>query len=223
MSEVKQLVKSDFAILDKEDEEQIKNAGEAVRQALCYELKKNGKTTRQITFIGLKWITVKMSQAGQPLEVVDSHIVLDKDEINDKKLWFWRARVKSRNHKTGLETEGVAECPYLERKNEYIAGKATGKVIIGDYDPFGRTKAHSKAERNSWRKQIPELEITALLDNVKKDEIKNVQGTDAGTKNTTGGFCHCPDEATIPEWETGKCKNCNQTMSDFKKTRMKSD
>ena len=207
MSESKQLVKSDFAILDKQDEEQIKNAGEAVKQALCYELKKNGKTTRQITFIGLKWITVKMAQQGQALEVINSSIVLDKDELNDKHLWFWRALVKCRNQKTGLETEGVAECPYLDDKNTY--------------NKFGRTIAHSKSERNAWRKQIPELEITGLLDNVKPEDSKTVQGTDTGTKNTTGGYCHCPDETTIPEWETGKCKNCNQTMSDFKKTRMK--
>ncbi len=149
-----------------------------------------------------------MAQQGQALEVIDSYIALEKDEVNDKKMWYWRSKVKSRNQKTGLETEGVAECAYIDPKE-------------GMYDKFGRTKAHSKAERNSWRKQIPELEITALLDNVKKDDIKNVQGTDTGATKTTDSYCHCPDEATIPDWDTGKCKNCGVAMSDFKKTRMK--
>lgn len=207
MSETTTLVKSDFAILDKQDEEQIKNAGEAVKQALCYDLNKNGKKTRQITFIGLKWITVKMAQSGQALEVINSSVQLEKDDATDKALWFWRSLVKCRNQKTGLETEGVAECPYLDDKSAY--------------NKFARTIAHSKAERNAWRKQIPELEITSLLKSVKPDEAQSIQGTDA-PQTKANDYCHCPDESTVPEWESGLCKNCNQKMSDYKKTRIQS-
>ena len=143
---------------------------------------------------------------GQALEVINSTLQLEKDEPTNQKLWFWRSIVKCRNQKTGLETEGVAECPYLDDK--------------GDYDKFGRTKAHSKAERNAWRKQIPELEITALISTAKGEDVQTIQSSEPSAKSKDD-YCHCPDEATVPEWETGLCKNCGVKMSDFKKTRIK--
>lgn len=212
------LQKSDFAILDKADEEQIKTAGEQLKGALVYEMKIKGKPVKQITFIGLKWITLKMSQNGQALEIIESDVHLDKDG-DDKKDWFWRAKVKSKNSKTGLETEGIAECPYLEKKEIWDNGKPTGDFKY-DYDAFGRTKAHSKAERNSWRKQIPELEITTLLKTAKPEETQHIP---TQQQQQQSPYCRCPDEVTIAEWETGLCKNCNVKMSDFKIQRLRAN
>lgn len=201
-----QLEKSDFQILDKADETQIQSAGEAVKQALCYELNKNGQTTRQITFIGLKWLALKMSQRNQSLEVIDSYVGLEKDDVENKNDWYWRAKIKCRNQKTGLETEGVAECAYFDQ---------------GKYDKFGRTKAHSKAERNAWRKQIPELEITNLLNTAKPEDRQTLNAKSATVSPNKDGICHCPDDATVPEWETNTCKNCDQKMSEWKIARIK--
>ncbi len=163
------LSRNDYAILDKNDENQIISSSDEIKQALVYDLK--GK--KQITFIGLKWLTVRMSQAGQALEIVDSSVKLEKDG-EDKELWFWRSSVKVRNQKTGLETEGIAECPYLETNYIYKDGKRTDETE-SKYDSFGRTKAHSKAERNAWRKQIPELEITTLLKSVQADQVEVIK------------------------------------------------
>ena len=190
--------KSEFQILDKADEEQIKNAQNAVKKALCYEITIAGKKVRQITFIGLKWLTLQMSQKGQAIEIQSSELKLEKDDLVKQELWFWRAIVKVRNQKTGLETEGVSECPYLETKKD----KKT-------YDPFGRTKAHSKAERNAWRKQIPELEITNLLESVKEsdtEDLGNTQNTEQRKE-----VCKCPYD--VMENDKGKCAKCGLALT----------
>jgi hypothetical protein len=193
-----QVQKSEYQILDHADEEQIKNAQNAVKQALCYEITIKGKKVRQITFVGLKWLTLQMSQKGQALEIQDSEVKLEKDGVKES-LWFWRAKVKVRNQKTGLETEGISECPYSETLKD-------GKT---KYDPFGRTKAHSKAERNAWRKQIPELEITTLLESVAEsdtDKISNQQNTETRTE-----VCKCPYD--VMQNDGGKCGECGLALT----------
>ncbi len=193
-----ELQKSEYQILDKADEDQIKNAQNAVKQALCYEIVIAGKKVRQITFIGLKWLTLQMSQKGQALEIQGSELVLAKDDPVKQEFWFWRAIVKVRNQKTGLETEGVSECPYLETKKD--------KKV---YDQFGRTKAHSKAERNAWRKQIPELEITTLLESVKASDTENL-GNQENTE-TRKEVCKCPYD--VMKNDGGKCAECGLPLT----------
>ena len=194
-----QVQKSEYQILDKADEDQIKNAQNAVKKALCYEITIAGKKVRQITFIGLKWLTLQMSQKGQALEIQDSEVKLEKDDPVKQELWFWRAIVKVRNQKTGLETEGVSECPYLERLKDNKT----------KYDPFGRTKAHSKAERNAWRKQIPELEITTLLESVKESEKENLDKPQ--NTETRNEVCKCPYD--VMENDGGKCAKCGLALT----------
>jgi hypothetical protein len=193
-----QVQKSEYQILDHADEEQIKNAQNAVKQALCYEITIKGKKVRQITFVGLKWLTLQMSQKGQALEIQDSEVKLEKDGVKES-LWFWRAKVKVRNQKTGLETEGISECPYSETLKD-------GKT---KYDPFGRTKAHSKAERNAWRKQIPELEITTLLESVKESDTENL-GNQQNTETRTE-VCKCSYE--LMKNNGGKCDTCGLPLT----------
>jgi hypothetical protein len=193
-----QIQKSEYQILDKADEEQIRQAQQSVKQALCYELTVGNKKIKQITFIGLKWLALQMSQKGQALEIQSSKVELEKDDPIKQEFWFWRANVKVRNQKTGLETEGIAECPYLQK----VKDEKT-------YDQFGRTKAHSKAERNAWRKQIPELEITTLLETVNKSDTHDLGKHE--TQSTNNEICQCP--FSDMKNEGGKCATCGKSLT----------
>jgi len=202
---------SEYKVLDKLDEEQIKNAGQALKQALIYEIKIKGKPVKQITFIGLKWLTVKMSQKGQSLQIINSEVKLEKDDPDKKDSWQWRSIVRVQNMKTGLETEGVAECPYLEKIWIYKDNQRTEEFKLV-YDPFGRTKAHSKSERNAWRKQIPEVEIIELLNTAEGKDTHQVK--DEQTK-----FCNCLNPDITPD--KGGCRSCKKALSpEAKKTAM---
>ena len=183
------LQKSDFSIMDSEDEQQIISANDDLRKALAYEL----RGSKQITYIGLKYLVVKMSQNGQALHILKSEVVLDKDDPEDKECWFWRSIVRVKNEKTGLETEGISEAPYLEK---------------GSYDKFGRTKAISKSERNAWRKQIPELEIINLLETAEKDRIQKIDTDkeDNLSAGTLDKICSC-NNPVIGKM-SHKCINC---------------
>ena len=175
--------------MDEIDEKQIIGFSDELKKAMAYKTS-HGKM--ELTFIGLKAITLKMSQKGQPLETVHSEVHLDKDDPEDKKLWFWRARVKVRNQKTDFETEGISECAYFDKDQ---------------YDQFGRTKAHSKAERNAWRKQIPELELVTFLNSLNKDQFKEVKGNDDVPPGVPRA-CKCgPNFEPVAE-NSRICKNC---------------
>ena len=151
------LVKSDFSIMDSADEQQIISCDDDMKKALVYDL----RGSKQITYIGLKYLVLKMSQGEQALHILKSEVTLDKDDDpEDKNHWYWRSIVRVKNSKTGLETEGISEAPYLESSK---------------YDKFGRTKAISKAERNAWRKQIPELEIINLLKTADGKRVEKIQ------------------------------------------------
>ncbi|KKN75432.1 hypothetical protein LCGC14_0380530 [marine sediment metagenome] len=149
--------------MEKADEDQILAADKALKQAMVYSLSVGGKDVKQITYIGLKFLTLKMSQAGQPLEVFDEKVELVKHDDTDTSTWIWYASIKVRNQKTKHESVGISEAPYMAKTKD-----GTG------YDQFGRTKALSKAERNAWRKQIPELEIMSLLKVVEAKDVKEL-------------------------------------------------
>ena len=187
-----ELVKSDYSIMDSADEQQIISSDDDLRKALVYDL----RGTKQITYIGLKYLVLKMSQSEQPLHILKSEVVLDKDDPEDKQMWYWRSIVRVKNSKTGLETEGISEAPYFESNK---------------YDKFGRTKAISKAERNAWRKQIPELEIIHLLKNAKGERTEKI---DTSNLQKTNPEKYCSYEKPIPNAITdGKtCQNCLKLM-----------
>ncbi len=105
-----ELTKNDFSIMDSADEQQIISSDDDMRKALVYDL----RGTKQITYIGLKYLVLKMSQNQQALQILKSEVVLDKDDPEDRKMWYWRSIVRVRNEKTGLETEGISEAPYFE-------------------------------------------------------------------------------------------------------------
>lgn len=159
-------VKSEFQIMDEADSQQIQDAETAVKQALVYEVR--GK--KQLSYMGIKWIVLKMSQKEQPLEIVNIPCIeLMKHDVDDKNTWIWYAIIKARNQKTGLGTVGASESPYL---------------FSGKYDPFGRTKAISKAERNAYRKQIPEVEINAMLNSINPEDIQKLNTQNNTTQNS---------------------------------------
>jgi len=142
--------KSEYQIMDEMDSQQIVQADTAVKQALVY-VTKQGKP--QLSYMGVKWLVLKMSQAGQALEIPEMpQVILERYDPEDRNTWVWYATVKCRNAKTGLETIGTSEQPFIDALSKTKA-----------YDSFGRTKAVSKAERNAYRKQIPELEIQEMM------------------------------------------------------------
>ena len=84
--------KSEFQIMDDADSQQIQEAESAVKQALAYVVK--GK--KQLSYMGIKWIVLKMSQKEQPIEVIDMpQIELVKHEVDNKS-------------KTGVITSGIS-------------------------------------------------------------------------------------------------------------------
>ncbi len=191
------LSKKDFEFMDEADSKQIISANDDLKKALVYDI----KGSKQITLIGLKFLILKMSQSGQPITICDSVTTLDKD-AEEKQFWFWRSIIKVKNEKSGLETEGVSESPYLEN---------------GSYDKFGRIKAASKAERNAWRKQVPELEILELLKNTTGERTQKLESE---TKpHDPNQLCICPPLARVPSIEDYngklKCKNCSNFISSI--------
>jgi hypothetical protein len=198
-----------ISLFEKADEQMIINADKGVKEAMVYSMQGD----KQLTYIGLKHLTLLMSQKGNPLEVMDCEVKLDKIDPNNQATWIWYATYKVRNQKTQHESIGMSEASYFE---------------AGKYDKFGRTKAMSKAERNAWRKQIPELEIRELIKVASADgSVKKFDGFQGDTskkpepKENTDGLCHCMDENTLPDYKTEKCGTCGFKMSEYKITRMK--
>ena len=149
---------SEYMILDNADARQIETADASIRQSLAYDL----RGRKQISFAGIKWLVLQMSQHDQPLtvDIVDLHL---ERYTEDQSSWVWYATVKAKNTKTGLETLGASEQAFI----------SNGKI-----DPFSRTKALSKAERNAYRKQIPELEIKQMLDAAEPGQIQKLDTRD---------------------------------------------
>lgn len=162
------VVPSEFTIMDEADSQQIQRAESAIKQALAYEVR--GK--KQLSYMGIKWLVLKMSQKEQPLEIVDMPIVeLSKINPEDQSTWIWYCTIKARNLKTGLVTIGASESAYL----------AKSPSGFNSYDTFGRTKAISKAERNAYRKQIPEIEINAMLGSIVPSDIEHLKSNNSDT------------------------------------------
>ena len=196
------VVKSDkYSIFDKLDENQIIAADKAVKQAMVYETK-DGK--REITFSGLKYIILEMSVHEQPIEIEENTVKLEKDDPDDKNTWHWRASVKVRNQKTNLPSQGLAESDYLE---------------YGKYDSFGQRKAFSKAKRNAWREQIPEIKIVELLKIATGDQIQKVEVAqeESGTTNIKNQSCSCEEGKGQPNKDSKTCVACKGTFNTYQR------
>ena len=185
---------SDFPALDAADTQQIVDADAVLKQSLAYDLR--GK--KQISYAGIKWLVLNMSK-DEPLAIDIHEITLDKSD-DAKSEWTWYATVKCRNGKTGLETLGASEQPYL--------------LNSGARDPFGRTKALSKAERNAYRKQIPELEIQNMLNAVDPTQVRRLH-TPAEPRITSG-----PSAPTIEQVQELKDLGIKTPPTRFEAAKM---
>lgn len=191
-----------ISVFEKLDEQQIARADQAVKEKMVYEATINGQKKKEITYAGIKHIVLEMSAKGYcSLEILESTCNLDKDDPEDKTTWHWRAYYKCKNKITGQEEDGRAECSYIGEKYPY-------KDI---YDPMAQRKAHSKAERNAKRKQIPELQIIEFLKAVKKEDIHQV--------NENEEFCTC--EGGPKTQMNGKCRDCRRFSKTWYEAHMK--
>lgn len=177
-----EIVTSDFfKMADRTDESQIMNIDE-FKDILCY---KDSKSNRyELSYKGIKHLVLEMASKGYPLEVMQTGTELIGE--GEEKTWY--ATVKMRNKKTGLETVGNSECPFYDK---------------GTKDPFARTKALSKAERNAAKKQLPEAMIVHLVNDATK------QGK-TQTLKAVEDFCTCPKPQ--PGLSTGKCVMCAKVV-----------
>ncbi len=180
----------DFLILDEADEKQIAEVDQKIKDALVYELKGN----KELSYVGLKHLTLMMSQKGQALQVLE-----DECELKDG---IWYAKMKVKNLKTQHETVGYAQQP--------------ARMQVGEEekpDAFARTKAFSKAERNAWRKQIPELQIKSFIEVItKKNGGKTT--TLSKTPPSESKYCMCDFKDMVIDPKTNGCSNRNKPMTD---------
>lgn len=179
--------KSSFQLMDLEDEQQI-IADAEVQKSLVYEAQ--GKKT--LSYTGIKFLFQKWTETKQlTVEIVKEHsyCILEKDNPDNQYQWFWRAqftlkttRILEDGKIQVIETQGQSESPYM---------------FSSKYDPFGRTKAFSKAERNADRKQIPEFEITHMINEIKPENIQKLQGNASASSIPSDNSPNPPSEKQL--------------------------
>lgn len=163
-----------FSQMEKMDELQISNP--KLRDKLAYKIR--DKT--ELSYAGVKQLILQMSQAGQALEIVKSEVVrVDPKEGDKETPPMWYAEVILRNKKTGHEAWGVSENTVYDNNK---------------YDPFGRTKAVSKAIRNAERQQLPELLITEFLEKIGDVQTEKIsEQTHILERKNKGKICDCEE------------------------------
>ena len=166
-----------YRAMDLADEKQIIKMDKQVKQALFYKHKQSN--TIQLTSKGIYMYVQYMASVGEALKFkVDPVTKLEKFGFDDMSQWAWQSECIVVNSKTGLETQGMAEASYID------------PFKAGSRDPFGKTKSATKAQRNAYRKQIPEVWLNELLRAAQKEgtvqdlETPNIPIT---SKNTAAG------------------------------------
>ena len=71
---------SEFIVLDAADSRQTETADTAIKQSLAYDVR--GK--KQISFAGVKWLILQMSQNGQGISIDIHDISLDDSDSENK-------------------------------------------------------------------------------------------------------------------------------------------
>ena len=145
------LVEADdkFTACELADEKQILSQDPKVREDLVYYYKLTNEYL--VSGTGVKWCVQQMAKKGEPIVFTQPPKTwLEKYNSEDTSKWVWQSECVVRNNKTGLETYGQSESPFIDPFKHV-------------YDKFGRTKAGSKAERNANRKQIPEADLIRMI------------------------------------------------------------
>ena len=174
-----------FEIVEAYDEKQILEISDfRDNKSLTYEVQ--GK--KEISYLGIKHLSLIMAQNGNPLEITDSKLELLGD--GEEKTWY--SSVKITNKNTGQVTEGVSQCPFYDSKR--------------NMDNFARVKAHSKAERNAIKKQLPEAMITKLL-----NDITNPTKPKSNKAKTVENLCSCLVPQANPT-DNNFCTTCRKQI-----------
>lgn len=201
-----------FTLFDSEDEKQIIGGLDSLNdKKLVYEVR--GEVG--ISFLLLKQLVLEMAQRGHPLETIFSEV----KPMGEGKEKMWYATVKVQNQVTKQITEGLSEAKFYDDK--------------GTYDPFGRTKAHSKAERNAMKKHVPEYIIVKAIEEArKKGNVKKLNSSQEGyigspvmakpgAVDSSGSefYCTCPHPAPN---DKSVCLKCNKINQEHSKKRLSS-
>ena len=145
------LVEADdkFTACELADEQQIISQDPKVREDLIYYHTQTQEYL--VADSGVKWFVQQMAKKGEALVFTQPPKTwLEKYGSEDDSRWVWQSECVVKNSKTGLETYGQSESPFIEPFKHV-------------YDKFGRTKAGSKAARNANRKQIPEADLVRMI------------------------------------------------------------
>ena len=135
--------------IDALDELQIAEemAGRVVTQYF-YEFSSRGRTITGISLSGIKAIARQMAMRGEAVTVIDAQ-PLEGEDTEGPWVGF---HVKVRNLRTGEERFGYAQQSMEMQLRD-------GRRMP---DPFARTKALNKAQRNGLRWFIPEVVIISM-------------------------------------------------------------
>ena len=156
----------DFREIDLADDQQIVNFDSLDDKTLVYVL--NG--VKHPTYVLVKSLSLEAAERGHAF-VFKGPVKcwIDTRNSDDTDDWYWRAELYKIDSKTGREEVGEAPTAY----NEFVHVKdgngrwrcdADGEYIyIRKYDPFARTKAISKADRNADLKLLPKDRVMAVI------------------------------------------------------------
>lgn len=199
-----------FALMDKEDEKQILQVEAFLdpELALIYKFPVGGKEVTGLSYQGAKYLAQWAAENGYPLTTTNSNFeVVGNGE--DAVIWCY-ATVE--NKKTGLGPQGVGQC------KQYMKKRDGSKV----YDELARTKAHSKAERNGIRKNLPEAMIMKFIKMAeeKKGGTQYLNKSDESpstpsSQTTQADSCNC--DSPGPKFdENHTCAHCNKPVPSHK-------
>jgi len=179
--------KSSFQLMDEEDERQI-ISDSTVQESLVYTAQ--GKKT--LSYTGIKFLFQKWIESKHlSVEIIhaESYCNLEKDDADNQAHWYWRGKFTLRT--TRIDENGKPQIIETQGQQE------SGYLFKNEYDPFGRTKAFSKSERNADRKQIPEFEITHMINEIDPKNIKNLDSGNNFQKSGGGTMGDPPTEKQL--------------------------
>ena len=193
-----------FALMDKEDEKQVLAVEAFLDPELALVYKVLGKTG--LSYQGAKYLAQWSAENGYPMTTTKSSF--ETVGTGEEAVIWCYANV--RNDTTKLEPQGVGQCP------QYLTKKDGSKI----FDALARTKAHSKAERNGIRKNLPEAMILKFIKMAEEkkggvqelNKSENNSSGPAATKTTfTNTVCQCVTPA--PKFdENHTCASCNKPV-----------
>jgi hypothetical protein len=168
-----------FEVLDAHDEDLILE--EMQRRALkvmLYDFPQDGSRVIDLSYQGVMECVRVLNASGKArITIAKGTLKVERETIDG--VDYYVAEVFAEEQVTGHGEYGIAREPlYMKLKDERSARRQrekgnlvherNGQFYI--FDPFARTKAVNKAQRNALKTQIPERIRQALIAMAKKDE-----------------------------------------------------